>query len=88
MSELERFQRWAGLARLEQPPKPDVAPAVLERLRETVVFPEAATAGMWLFAAASACAAAVCAVFGYDSWLTLLGDWYGWVQDFAPWRLI
>ncbi len=86
MREWEVFEKWAALARMEKAPQPDVAAAVIYRL--TVLPEEDAATGIWAFVTVTACAAAVCAFLGYDSWLSLFGNWYGWAQDFASWSLI
>ncbi|MBI4375058.1 MAG: hypothetical protein HY549_01285 [Elusimicrobia bacterium] len=86
MSEWDNFEKWAALARKEEPPRTDVARAVLYRLKQPARV-ENVSDGIWAFSTASACAALVCAIVGYNSWLSLLGDYYGWMHDFASWNL-
>ncbi|HBL18110.1 MAG: hypothetical protein A2X36_15445 [Elusimicrobia bacterium GWA2_69_24] len=82
MNDDDIFARWAALARGEDAPRTDAAPGVLARIRTA----PAEEPGLWTFASASACAAAVVGVFGWQAWNALLGDWYGWLQDFSQWR--
>ena len=82
MSE-ETFEDWAKAAANEEAPRPDVASAVLTRLRE----PEPAPAA-WPWASVTGCAAAFFAVWLYQDWLAFLGDWYGCLVDFDDWSLL
>lgn len=87
MSGLESFKEWARAAREEKGPKPEVSAAVLDRLAAEGAAAET-HAGLWGLAGASAFAAVLCAAWGLDAWGVLLGDWYGWTQDFGPWSYL
>jgi hypothetical protein len=87
MNELERFEEWAKTARGETVPRPDVAASVVRRLEEERAFP-GLTQSWWGLAGASACAAALCAVWGLDAWNSLFGDCYAWIQDFSHWSIL
>lgn len=87
MSGLERFEEWARTARGEDAPRPDVSASVLRRLAVERAFPEL-TPPWWGLAGASACAAALCVVWGLDDWNSLFGDCYSWIQDFSQWSFL
>ena len=85
MSDLKQFERWAVRAREEQSPAPDVAPAVLARLRHASAEPPAVP-GAWIWAASAAgCAAAVAAIVGYAAWVELAMPWTSWFSELSNW---
>lgn len=72
MSGLERFERWAADARREAAPRPDVADAVLERLRaEGGGPPDRAGLSVWLAGGLAAAAAAAVAITEASAWTGL-----------------
>lgn len=74
MTGMERFDRWARLARREAAPAPDVAAAVLERIRR-VAAPEPGPGLVgWILGSATAAAALWVGSAGLSAWLKL-GEW-------------
>jgi hypothetical protein len=78
---------WMARARDESPPRPDVADAVLRRLRtERAVEVERAIPA-WPVAVA-ACAALVCVVFGISAWSSLTDPLGSWLGELTSWGMI
>jgi hypothetical protein len=86
MSDLKQFERWAVRAREERSPEPEVASAVLARLRQANAEPPAGP-GAWIWAASAVagCAAALAAVVGYAAWAELAAPWTNWFSELSNW---
>ena len=87
--DMRQFERWAARTRGERAPEPDVARAVMRRLRAGE--PEGAQGPsivLWLFSGASACAAAACAVLGISAWLSLNDPWQNLTQGISDWWML
>jgi hypothetical protein len=88
MDDLKQFERWAVRAREESSPEPDVARAVLSRLRQPNAEPPAAPAA-WIWAASAAgCAAVLAAIVGYAAWVELAAPWTSWLSELSNWRTL
>ena len=86
---LEQFERWARRAQHEPAPQPDVAHAVMGRLRRARPEPAARPSILlWAFSGASACAAAVCALLGYHAWLAVTDPFQGWMENVSTWWML
>ena len=86
MADLRQFAQWAARAREEPALAPDVAPAVMRRLRR-MRPEEPPVPGLWMWAASGAAAAAavVCGVIGYCAWAEMNAPWHPWLQEFSDW---
>ncbi len=89
MNALNQFERWAGRARAEAAPEPDVADAVMRRLRRSsaprVINPPP---WMWAVSAASIAAAAVFGVLGYMAWFELDAPGVSLLQEISAWGML
>ena len=88
MPNLDHFQRWAQRARDENPPQPDVAGAVMRRLRQMEAPRPETGPWMWAASAASVCASVACAALGYAAWVELSAPWQGWIQELSDWGVL
>ena len=86
MSDLKQFERWAVRAREERSLEPDVAPAVLARLRHANgELPAGPGAWIWAASAVAGCAATLAAVVGYAAWVELAAPWTSWFSELSNW---
>jgi hypothetical protein len=93
MADMRRFEQWARRARNEAAPQPEVVHAVMGRLRHASAQSATANAArpdlwLWLFSAASGCAAVVCAALGYGAWVAMGEPWASWLQDLLDWGIL
>jgi hypothetical protein len=85
MADLQQFERWAARARQEQAPQPDVAPAVMRKIRR-LQAPAEDDRGLWAWALGGAGAtAAVCGVLGYFAWWEMTAPWVSWARELSDW---
>jgi len=88
MKREQPLKDWMARARDDQAPRPDVADAVLRRLRQAERIGAAARAVPAWPALVAACAALVCVVFGVSAWSSLTDPLESWLGELTSWGMI
>ena len=95
MKNIEQFEKLAAIAAADSAPTPDVASAVLRRVRleatrasQPTSLLETDGVPLWSIAAALLVVGSVTALIGFGSWTEWNGSVYAWLPDFSSWRYL
>jgi hypothetical protein len=90
MASLTQFEALVRRARTERAPAPDVAAAVLRRLRTPQPAPIGGEPLGWMWATSTAMTAAtvLVAALTYFSWLEFNGTMSAWVTEVSQWGIL
>ncbi len=98
MKSMQNFERLAVAARGESAPAPDVAAAVMSRVRREAQYGASVPAGflvedggglpLWSVAAALLVVGFTTALVGYGMWSDWNGSVYASLTDFSSWGLL